>query len=261
MFAFVLLATLLACGAPSAEGGDVVADEQSIADEHPAGKEDDTSSTEAPRVVAPSEIARASTTETPVVPLASQLLAKMKSCTKVSKSPYAPNSGGSATVDICGLTNAVYWQADLDVDCDGKSSSACSSATDPWYQAQTAATDSQGEYLDAAELPYVVVPGVSTRWSYKSSGVAMGSVVAVIYDDKVEFGIVGDIGPTGAIGEASYAMAKRLGIDPNPKTGGIGSGVTYLVFTGTSGIVTKNEDHAEAVSVGVKRANEFLAEN
>lgn len=132
---------------------------------------------------------------------------------------------------------------------------------DSWYQSQTAATDSQGGYLDAAQLPYVVVPGVSTRWSYKKSGIAMGSVVAVIYDDEVELGIVGDVGPTGAIGEASYAMAKRLGIDPNPKTGGIGSGVSYLVFTGTSGIVSKKESHAEAISVGTARAKQFLAEN
>ena len=253
---------LAGCGAANVDGNEPITGEQSIngekqtnsAEISPAEDEDED-------VVAPSESGKTSGDQPAAASLASQLLAKMKSCTKVSSSPYAMNSGGSATVDVCGLTNAVYWHADLDVDCDGKSSTVCNSSTDPWYQSQTAATDSQGGYLDAAALPYVVVPGVSTRWSYKKSGIAMGSVVAVIYDDKVEFGIVGDVGPTGAIGEASYAMAKRLGIDPNPKTGGIGSGVSYLVFTGTSGVVSKKESHAEATSVGAARAKQFLAEN
>jgi hypothetical protein len=266
--AFVSLATLVvACGAPSVDGGAAILDEQPIVGEPTSGgeqtKRDAVATTEpAPRIVAPSETGVTSSSGGEAPSLASQLLAKMGStCKKVSASPYAMNSGGSAVVDVCGLTNAVYWHADLDVDCDGKPSTLCNGATDPWFQAETAASDSKGDALDAAELPYVVVPGVSTRWSYKASGIAMGSVVAVIYDDKVELGIVGDVGPTGAIGEASYAMAKRLGIDPNPKTGGASSGVTYLIFTGTSGIVTKKEDHAEATALGQKRIKQFLAEN
>ena len=89
----------------------------------------------------------------------------------------------------------------------------------------------------------------------------MGSVAAVIYDGKIEYGIVGDVGPTSIIGEASYAMAKRLGINPDPKVGGISTGVTYIVFTGPSGVVSKKEDHAEAVTKGTARAAQFLAEN
>lgn len=192
---------------------------------------------------------------------AATLLAKLGACKKVSTAPYAKDSGGTANIDVCGLTNAVWFQGDMDIDCDGKSSTVCNKSTDASYQAQTATTDSKGAYLDAATLPFVVVPGVSTRWSYKTAGIAMGTVAAVIYNGKVEFGIVGDVGPTSIIGEASYAMAKNLGINPNPSTGGVSSGVTYIFFTGTSGKVTKNEDHAEAVSVGQKRAAQFLAEN
>jgi hypothetical protein len=86
-------------------------------------------------------------------------------------------------------------------------------------------------------------------------------VVLVIYSGKMELGIIGDVGPTLSIGEASYAMAVPLGIDPNPKTGGIDKGVTYLAFTGKSAVVTKNEDHAEAVTVGQKRLVQFMQEN
>ena len=74
-------------------------------------------------------------------------------------------------------------------------------------------------------------------------------------------GIVGDIGPSSILGEASYAMASGLGINPNPSTGGAASGVTYVVFTGKSAVVQKNEDHAEAVTLGTARAAQLLVEN
>ena len=182
-----------------------------------------------------------------------------------STEPISPgnntDAGGTANVDVCGLKGAVFWNADMDIDCDGKQSTVCNKSTDPDYQSQTATTDSKGQYLDAATLPYVVVPGVSTRWDYKAAGVSMGSVVAVIYGDKVEYGIIGDIGPTSIIGEASYAMAQRLGINPNPSSGGVSSGVTYVVFTGTSGVVSKKEDAVEARTKGAQRAAQLLAEN
>ena len=203
-------------------------------------------------------------TNDPVTPPpvnASTLLAKLGACKKVSSAPYAKDAGGTANIDVCGLKNAVWFTADMDIDCDGKQSTVCNKSTDASYQSQTATTDSKGAYLDAATLPYVVVPGVSTRWSYKTSGIAMGTIVAVIYNGKVEYGIVGDVGPTTIVGEASYAMAKSLGINPNPSTGGVSSGVTYIFFTGPTGEVVKNEDHAEAVSVGQKRAAQFLSEN
>jgi hypothetical protein len=159
------------------------------------------------------------------------------------------------------LKNAVYFKADMDIDCDGQRSDVCNSHTDGAYQSQTAATDSGGDPLDAASLPYLVLPGASSRWSFSASDIKLGSVAAVIYNGKMEFGIVGDIGPKAIIGEASYAMAKSLGIDPNPSTGGVDSGVTYVVFTGSSGVVGTNEDHEEAFLIGRLRAAQLLREN
>jgi hypothetical protein len=151
----------------------------------------------------------------------------------------------------------VYFTADMDIDCDGKSSTVCNKSTDPKYQDATAATDSTGKPLDAATLPYVVVPGVSSRWSYKASGISMGSVALVVYKEKIEYGIVGDVGPAGSIGEASYAMAKSLGINPNPRTGGTADAVTCVIFP--SAKVTKKEDHAAAVALGEAQARQLLA--
>jgi hypothetical protein len=197
--------------------------------------------------------------EEPAAPevTAEALLAKVSTCvTKVSASRYAKDNGGAATIDVCSTGGAIYFTADMDIDCDGKASAVCNINTDASYQSQTAATDSQGKYLDAATLPFIVVPGVSSRWSYKNSGIVMGSVAAVIYNGKVEYGIVGDVGPTNIIGEASYAMAKRLGINPNPSTGGTASGVTYVIFPDAR--VTKREDHAAAVVLAEERARQLI---
>lgn len=196
-------------------------------------------------------------------PTAAALLAKLGACNELTNGRYKTDAdpGVSADVPVCGLNGAVYWQADMDVDCDGITTQQCNSTTDPWYQAQTAATDSSGGYLDAASLPYVVVPSASSRFNFKNAGLSLGSVVAVIYQGKVAYGVIGDTGPVAIIGEASYAMAAALGIDPDPATGGADSGVTYIAFTGTDAVPSKLEDHAEAQSVGEARAAQLLSQN
>lgn len=186
------------------------------------------------------------------------LLAKLASCTIIG-GKYQPDASVAATIDICGTSGAVFWKADLDIDCNGRSSAKCNLQADPTYLNQTAASDSNGEPLDAAALPYVVFPSPTMRFDYRARELAMGSVVAVIYQDHVEYGVAGDTGPTAIIGEASYRMAELLGIDPDPTTGGAGDGVTYIAFTGADAMVHVVEDHAEAVRVGIAHAKAFLS--
>ena len=192
------------------------------------------------------------------LPTADELRAAIATCNVVG-GKYAMNGGGTPTVDICGLPNAVFWKADLDVDCDGKETPQCNLQTDPYFMNQTAANDSMGNPLDAAALPFVVVPGVSTRWSYRTAGLSMGSIVAVIYKDKVAYGPLGDVGPTASIGEASYAMAVLLGINPDPRIGGTADEVAYIAFTGTGAKVTPIEDHDKATELGVAHARALLS--
>jgi hypothetical protein len=189
---------------------------------------------------------------------AADILAALGSCKQLSgTTKFRKDAGGSATVPICGATSAVWWTADMDIDCDGGSGSVCQN--DPDYQPDTATVDSQGNPLDASTLPYVVIPGASNGFDYKLNGLKMGSVVAVIYNGKISYGILGDVGPKGVIGEASYAMAKELGINPSPTSGGVDSGVTYVAFTGSSAVVPKKEDHAAAVGIGQQRAAQLVA--
>jgi hypothetical protein len=191
---------------------------------------------------------------------ADALLALVNGCpNKLSSSPYASDVGRPANIDVCGLAGSVYWKSDMDIDCDGKRTDVCNEDADPSFAEGTAASDSNGDPLDAAKLPFVVVPLKSSRFDYKAAGLALGNVVAVIYNGKIEYGVIGDLGPSSIIGEASYAMAKNLGINPNPATGGTSSGVTYIAFKGTSAKVTPIEDHARATTLGKQLAQKLLA--
>lgn len=191
---------------------------------------------------------------------AADLLALVQACNQLpGTTKFATDSGEPNTVSICQLTGAVFWKADLDIDCDGGQSRICKS--DPSYLPDTSATDSQGKPLDASTLPFVVVPLPSNGFDSAAAGLKHGSVIAVIYDGKLEFGIFGDKGPKGIIGEASYAMAELLGIDPNPVSGGADSGAVYIAFTGAGAVVTTNEDHAEAAALGASLAAKLVSDN
>lgn len=193
-----------------------------------------------------------------------KLLALTTGCKNKVGGDYATDVGQPENIPICGLNGAVYWNADMDIDCDGKTTATCSLMTDPAYQNMTSGTDSMGNPLDAASLPYVVVPLPSSRFDYGAAGLTVdptGSVILVLYKGQLAYGIFGDEGPDNIIGEASVAMANLLGIDSNPATGGVDTGVTYIAFTGASARVTKNEDHAEAVTVGQARLAELLKNN
>jgi hypothetical protein len=191
-----------------------------------------------------------------------QAMNKLAGCTEITTSRYKLDASASAlSVPVCATTDAVHFLADMDVDCDGKETAVCNKSRDAAFQPQTAAVDSTGKPLDAARVPYVVVPGVSTRFDYRSRGIRMGSLAAVFYNGKMSYGVVGDIGPTAIIGEASYAMASALGINPDPSRGGTGSGVTYLIFSGPQNVVTKLEDVNEARTKGEAALRAWLSKN
>ncbi|MET7285371.1 glycoside hydrolase family 75 protein [Streptomyces sp. NPDC005573] len=190
---------------------------------------------------------------------AADLLAKVTSCSQISNGKYRTDDETSATVPVCGKNGAVFWKADMDIDCDGQRSTNCNEDRDPWYQDDTAFHQSDGKPLKAETLPYVVVPSSSSIWNYAGAGIKGGGVVAVVYNNKVEYAVVGDTGPTKIIGEASYATAKALGIDPDPATGGAESGVTYILFKNSA--VSPIESHSAAVTLGDQLARQFLQNN
>ncbi|CAM5732898.1 glycoside hydrolase family 75 protein [Streptomyces fumanus] len=161
---------------------------------------------------------------------AADLLTAVRDCEPVSRGRFRADAQAAADIPVCGTTGAVFWKADLDIDCDGRPGARCNRRTDPYFTAATACPGSDGRPLDAERLPYIVVPAPDTRWDHRAHGVRCGSVAAVVYRDRVRYAVVGDIGPRGVIGEGSYALAESLGIRTDPRTGGVPSGVTYIVF-------------------------------
>ncbi|MCP3797788.1 peptidoglycan-binding protein [Allokutzneria sp. A3M-2-11 16] len=192
-------------------------------------------------------------------PTAAQLKAAVAKCTKqLSNGKFGHDAGGTRTVPVCATGNAVHWKADMDIVCDGQPTAKCNKTTDPWFQPQTAWTQSDKKYLIADKLPFIVVPGVSTTWNFKGANITGGTVAAVVYKEKVVYAVVGDVGPTSAIGEGSYRLAELLGINPNPKTGGVsGAVVDYILFPGVK--ATPIENHGSAVSRGTTAAADLVA--
>ncbi|MEV6411486.1 peptidoglycan-binding protein [Kribbella sp. NPDC051718] len=191
-------------------------------------------------------------------PTAQQLKDKTAGCeTQLSNGKYAHDSGGSRTVAVCKTGGAVHWTADFDVDCDGQRTTQCNENTDPSFQPATSWNQSNGQPLNSAGLPFIVVPLSSSIWNYSTAGIAGGTVAAVVYQDKVAYAVVGDQGPTGIIGEGSYKLAQQLGINPNPSSGGVsGAVVTYILFPGVKSVPI--ESQTDALSKGQAAATSFV---
>lgn len=261
VFGFSVAALLSACGTAmsnDSDGSDAAIDAHADAEpslDAPAANDvlDANAGTDARDAPGAETLRDAATAVT-----ADQLLALTTACTRIPGSPlYATDEGLTPTIPLCQLTGAIFWQADMDIDCDGGSSALCRS--DPSYQADTSAHTSTDLPLDASTVPFVVIPLPRTGFDYSTHGIQLGSVVAVIYRGQLTYGVFGDEGPDTIIGEASYALATSLGVDGNPVTGGVDSGVTYIVFTGATGAVTRNEDSAEAMRVGAARAAQLVS--
>ncbi|MGW2488264.1 glycoside hydrolase family 75 protein [Streptomyces sp. NPDC001606] len=189
---------------------------------------------------------------------AADLLTRVAECARISHGRYRTDADRPATVPVCNTRNAVFWKADLDIDCDGRPTTRCNSRTDPLFAPTTAFQQSDGRHLNAETLPYVVVPAPSPLWDYRAHGIRGGAVAAVVYRDRVQYAVVGDTGPRDLIGEASYATALGLGIRPDPRDGGTDSGVTYIIFKNSR--IDPIEDHTSAATTGERLARRFTTD-
>jgi hypothetical protein len=204
-------------------------------------------------------------------PSAQELLNKVTACAataSLAKSGLALDKGEALNVSMYKCEGAVYWKADLDVDCDGIQTPPCD--TDKTGQPQTSIVDDapNGD-VDPTKLPYFVIPlgSPETTW-YKAAGIELGQVGAVIYKGDVRYGIFADEAGGAFIGEASYAMCQLFlgkptgGSDPcDPNEGGIDpADVTYVTFTGPSNRATGNDiySHDKHTAMGIAAAKAWL---
>lgn len=86
-------------------------------------------------------------------------------------------------------------------------------------------------YVDAASVPYIVLPG---HWRQLAVGVVLGCK-ATVEDTKtgkiLEASGVLDFGPTTKLGEASIACAEFFGVPSSPKSGGTKEARFIYTFT------------------------------
>ncbi|MEV0848516.1 glycoside hydrolase family 75 protein [Streptomyces sp. NPDC049954] len=186
------------------------------------------------------------------------LLDRLGSCEEISQGRYRTDAEGPEEIPVCAAGKAVYWKADLDIDCDGRPGPHCNAETDPTFQDTTAYTGRDGRPLSAERLPYVVVPEPSERWRPADSGVVGGTLAVLVHDGRVRYAVVGDSGPADVIGEASWKATRDLGVPADPRGGGTDTGVAYLLFPDTE--VTPLDDPAAAVAAGERRVRKFLEE-
>jgi hypothetical protein len=206
-------------------------------------------------------------------PSAQDLLDKVTACAATAttvKSGFALDKGEALSVSMYKCEGAVYWKADMDVDCDGIQTPPCD--TDKTGQPQTSIVDDapSGD-VDPTKLPYFVIPlgSPETTW-YKSAGIELGQVGAVIYRGSVRYGIFADEAGGAFIGEASYAMCQLFlgngtgGVDPcDPNEGGIDpADVTYVTFTGATNRATGNDiySHDKHTAMGIAAAKAWLGQ-
>ena len=105
------------------------------------------------------------------------------------------------------------------------------------YQYPNTRNDDPAAYVDSETVPYIVVPPVIIQ---KTAGAVLGcrARATIIGTGQSAEGIVADVGPRNRTGELSIEMARRLGLDPNPRSGGTEKPVIlYELWPGMPGKV------------------------
>lgn len=103
-----------------------------------------------------------------------------------------------------------------------------------FYVSQTALVDWSKErtdparYVDAAKIPYIVLPGELSH----QFGARLGdfAVVVNVHRGTAANAIFADI---GTLGEGSIALADKIGVWSDAREGGTRGGILYLVYPGS----------------------------
>lgn len=97
-------------------------------------------------------------------------------------------------------------------------------ASKTWYQIPGRDEDDPAAYVDAATVPYIVVPPLIIK---NTEGVVRGCRARVTLGSRSVDCVVADQGPPGKIGELSIAAAEALGLPSSPRDGGTDEPVVH----------------------------------
>jgi hypothetical protein len=150
---------------------------------------------------------------------------------------YAPK--GTPALDY--LANAGHpgdWYGIVTDNGQGDGNPVVQESNDPCpgsYVSTTALVDhSRGvndplRYVNSSMVPYISVPP-----QLRHAGVKLGDVCNVTYGCVSCAAVVADVGPSDSIGEGSIALANTLGINGDPKHGGVSSGVSVTLWAAST---------------------------
>ena len=194
---------------------------------------------------------------------AAQVLAgvqgKMTTANKVNSQPHINTQTQVHNVNVYQVGSGVFaYTSSMAIDTDGSDPDP-----DPDHQNQTTWQDDNGAQLGAHHVPYYVLgdvcfDGISPcKWFYYAEHNITGLQFALIfYNGKCIGAVFGDTqGPPGGdsreLGEASVESATLLGIPNSGTTGGVDSGVTVVIFSGSQWVVhgtnSTLKDNAQAL--------------
>lgn len=136
------------------------------------------------------------------------------------------SKGEGYTADVINDEDgSLFFVGDMDVDVDG---------SPDWEKDSSGAADTtlhhNGKPINSDVVPGIVVPPEIIK---AVRGVVMGCKAFVIYKGRSCDAVVFDVGPHNKLGEGSAALARRLGINPDPNKGGVDEQcVTYRIWPG-----------------------------
>ena len=150
---------------------------------------------------------------------------------------YHPNGSPPGLDDLANAGEPGNWWA-LVTDANGEPLVQRRGDPAPGFFVSTTALEDSSQprtsprrYVNSSTIPFVVLPSRALE----GTGTRLGDFASVWNrrEEKLAHGIVADIGPRGRIGEGSIALARALGIDASPTSGGQSADVVYVVFPGS----------------------------
>ena len=130
------------------------------------------------------------------------------------------------------VDDAIRFIGDMDIDSDG----GPNVDHDPCWQPDTT-LHFNGHAINSQIVPYVVAP-IGLFEKVKGIGLGCKCVVTHLKNKLSCDAVCADLGPATKDGEGSAALARRLGVNPNSRTGGEDRPVVfYELYVGIPAII------------------------
>lgn len=168
-------------------------------------------------------------------------------------SPHAYHPNPHATLGLDYLANAGYPGNWYGLACNNQGTPYIQGPTDPApgfcvsttsLVDRTKKVEDPHRYVDSETVPYI-----TTTKDMLHKGGRLGDIAVVLHQGALAAAIVADVGPHP--GEGSLALAKLLGINSDPKHGGVSSGVSFVIFKNSARGWPRDRNEIATTAVGL----------